>query len=151
MGFILRNGTTPPGLNGECRSEGWQEQEVSTDEVSPVIDRLVDGMVTAGYPDRDVFAVRLAVDEALSNAIQHAHRDDPSRAVRIGSLVETEQILLVIEDDGPGFDPESIPDPRAPENRERPGGRGVFLMRHYMTWVRYNERGNCVTLCRRRS
>jgi len=71
--------------------------------------------------------------------------------VRVASLVRPQQVLLVIEDEGLGFEPDELPDPLAPENLERACGRGVFLMRHYMTWVRFNDRGNCVTLCKRRS
>jgi serine/threonine-protein kinase RsbW len=71
--------------------------------------------------------------------------------VRVRYQVNAEQFLVEIEDEGPGFDPEGVADPLAPENLERPGGRGVFLMRHYMTWVSFNERGNCVTMCRRRT
>ena len=50
-----------------------------------------------------------------------------------------------------GFDPDGVPDPLAPGNLERPGGRGIFLMRHYMSWVQYNEIGNCVVMCKARS
>ena len=57
---------------------------------------------------------------------------------------------LEVKDEGKGFDPQRVPDPLAPVNLERPGGRGVLLMRHYMTWVRYNRRGNRVMLCKRR-
>jgi len=56
-----------------------------------------------------------------------------------------------VEDEGDGFNPSNVPDPREPEYRERPGGRGLLLMHNYMTWVRHNERGNCVTMCKGRS
>ncbi len=55
-----------------------------------------------------------------------------------------------IEDQGRGFQPEEVPDPFAPENLERPSGRGLVLMRNYMTSVRYNAAGNRVTMCRQR-
>ena len=55
------------------------------------------------------------------------------------------------EDEGPGFDPHQVPDPLAPENLEKSSGRGLLLMRTYMTWIRYNECGNQVTLCKQRS
>jgi serine/threonine-protein kinase RsbW len=57
-------------------------------------------------------------------------------------------MLVEIRDEGPGFDPDGLPDPLAPQNLERPGGRGVFLIRQYMTWVQFNETGNAVTLCK---
>jgi serine/threonine-protein kinase RsbW len=52
---------------------------------------------------------------------------------------------------GDGFDPDAVPDPLAPENLEKPSGRGLLLMRHYLTSVDFNEKGNHVTLCRCRS
>jgi serine/threonine-protein kinase RsbW len=65
--------------------------------------------------------------------------------------VTAERVLAEVEDEGPGVDPKSVPDPRDPENLERPGGRGLLLMRHYMSSVHYSGRGNVVTLCQYRS
>jgi len=70
--------------------------------------------------------------------------------VRLRYLLRPDYLLAEIEDQGPGFRLKDVPDPFAPENRERPCGRGLLLMRNYMTWVRFNDIGNCVTLCRRR-
>jgi serine/threonine-protein kinase RsbW len=71
--------------------------------------------------------------------------------VLIRYCADQEAILIEVEDEGPGFDPSKVPDPTLPENVARCGGRGLLLMRHYMTWVRYSGRGNRVTLCKRRS
>ena len=60
-------------------------------------------------------------------------------------------ILVKVEDQGPGFDPGQVADPLAPENLGRESGRGLLLMRSFLTCVRHNERGNRVTLCQRRS
>jgi serine/threonine-protein kinase RsbW len=57
----------------------------------------------------------------------------------------------MIEDEGPGFKPDELPDPRSEECLERACGRGVFLMRFYMTWVQFNERGNSVTMCKKKT
>jgi serine/threonine-protein kinase RsbW len=65
--------------------------------------------------------------------------------------VDAMRALAEVEDEGPGFDPRTVPDPRAPENLERPSGRGLLLMGHFATWIRYNPQGNCVALCRYRS
>ncbi|MCC6417814.1 MAG: ATP-binding protein [Gemmataceae bacterium] len=152
MTFILRTGATPPGVNGELFHEGWRQEDVSTvTDINPVIERLTQAMTDAGYASREAFSVRLALEEAIVNAIKHGHQGDCSKEVRVGYLVEPEQVLLVIEDEGPGFTPDDLPDPLAPENLERACGRGVFLIRHYMTWVRYNDSGNCVTMCKQRS
>jgi serine/threonine-protein kinase RsbW len=56
-----------------------------------------------------------------------------------------------VADEGAGFDANQVPDPALPENRTKPGGRGVMLMREFMTWIRFNNRGNRVTMCMHRS
>jgi serine/threonine-protein kinase RsbW len=105
----------------------------------------------SGFTKRDVFAVRLALDEALANAIQHGHGGDLTKAVQVRWRVSRRGVLLRVRDQGPGFDPSQIPDPLAPEALERESGRGLLLMRSSLTWVRYNRRGNAVTLCKRRT
>ncbi len=152
MDFVLDTKAAPAESNGASQKDGWREEAVCVaQDARPAIDRLVADMAQAGYLVRDLFAVRLAVDEALVNAIKHGHQGFSSKMVRLAYRVDPHQVLLVVEDEGPGFCPEQVPNPRAPEHRERAGGRGVFLMHHYMTWVRFNDRGNCVTMCRRRS
>jgi serine/threonine-protein kinase RsbW len=63
--------------------------------------------------------------------------------------VGPEEVLGEVEDEGPGFDPERVPDATAPENLEKSSGRGLLLMRRFTTWLRYHGRGNRVTLCKR--
>jgi serine/threonine-protein kinase RsbW len=132
-------------------SEWQRERLVATEQVSAIADRVVAAMETVGYSGRDVFGVRLALEEAVVNAIKHGHNYDTSKEVRIRFRVKPERVLIEVEDEGEGFDPHQVPDPRTPENLERPGGRGLLLMRSYLTWLRYNERGNVVTLCKCRS
>jgi serine/threonine-protein kinase RsbW len=108
-------------------------------------------MSALDYADRDIFGVRLALEEALVNALKHGHRCDPSKVARVRYQVTDERVLLEVEDEGPGFDPAAVPDPLTADGLGRPSGRGLLLMRHYLSWVRYNRRGNRVTLCRRRS
>jgi serine/threonine-protein kinase RsbW len=133
-------------------SPSWQPLTLrSTDEVAGCINALLDALRPLDYPERDLFGVRLALEEALINSIRHGHRNDAAKTVRMRFQATEQQMLVEIEDEGPGFDPEGVPDPLSPENLEKPGGRGVFLMRHYMTWVSFNESGNCVTMCYCRS
>jgi serine/threonine-protein kinase RsbW len=130
----------------------WHELTLHrTAEVTCCLNRLLDALRPLAYPERDLFAIRLALEEALVNAIRHGHRNDPAKTVRVRYQVSEQQLTVEVQDEGPGFDPDGVPDPLAPGNLERPGGRGVFLMRHYMTWVSFNEHGNTVTMCRRRS
>lgn len=94
-------------------------------------------------------AIRLALEEALMNAVIHGNQSDPSKKLRIDYEVGPSEVRIRIEDEGPGFDPTSLPDPTLPEYRQRPRGRGIFLMRHCMTQVHFLGRGNCVEMVRR--
>jgi serine/threonine-protein kinase RsbW len=116
-----------------------------------VIEAIAAAMAAARYPEKDRFAVRLALEEAIVNAIKHGHRGDPTKRVRVRYQVSPNRVLAEVRDEGAGFDPRRVPDPLAPENLDRPSGRGLLLMRSYVTWLRFNERGNCVTLCKARS
>jgi serine/threonine-protein kinase RsbW len=119
-------------------------------EMKAVLDLFLGELAAAGYSEKDLFSVRLVLEEAIVNAIRHGNKGDIRKHVRISYTVTPEHVLAEVEDEGTGFDPHQVPDPLAPENIDRPGGRGLFLMRHYTTWIRFNPRGNCVTLCRTR-
>jgi len=116
-----------------------------------VQERIATLLETFRYDSRDVFGVRLALEEALVNAIKHGNRMDPNKTVRINCEVAVHRVRIEIEDQGPGFDPEDVPDPTADENLERPCGRGIMLMRAFMTMIQYNPLGNLVILEKHRS
>jgi len=96
--------------------------------------------------EHDIFSIKLALEEALVNAIKHGNQMDRSKKVRIAYQLLPDRFQVQITDEGPGFDPSDVPDPTAFENLERPCGRGLMLMRHYMTEVAFNERGNDVIM-----
>jgi len=98
------------------------------------------------YSEKDIFGIRLALEEALVNAIKHGNQMDRAKKVHISYRVRAEHFEIVIADEGPGFDPDDVPDPTAPENLERCCGRGLMLMRHYMNEVKYSRRGNSVQM-----
>ncbi|MBX3448073.1 MAG: ATP-binding protein [Planctomycetaceae bacterium] len=116
-----------------------------------VQDRIIQRLEARGFTDRDVFGIRLSLEEALVNAIKHGNGMDPSKSVRVCCQIDTETVVVEIEDEGDGFQPEEVPDPTAEENLERPCGRGIMLMRAFMTRVEYSDHGKCVTLEKRRS
>lgn len=115
-----------------------------------VVEAVIASMQPHGYTESACFAVRLALDEALANAIRHGNGGDESKHVTIRFAVNSEQIDISICDEGEGFEPDAVPDPTLDENLERPCGRGVMLMRAYMTHVDFNDRGNCVRMIKRR-
>jgi serine/threonine-protein kinase RsbW len=98
------------------------------------------------FAEIDIFAIKLALEEALVNAIKHGNQMDRSKKVHVAYRVTAERFDIRIVDEGPGFDPEDVPDPTAPENLERPCGRGLLLMRHYMNHIEYVHPGNIVLM-----
>ena len=131
---------------------GGQEEVLrGLGEVTPAARRVEAAMAERGYPERDRFAVRLALEEALVNAVKHGNGNDPAKRVRLRWRLTPGWLMAEVEDEGKGFDPAAVPDPREPDGLGRPGGRGLLLMRHYLDGVSYNVRGNAVTLHKRRS
>ena len=100
----------------------------------------------ADWCEHDVFSVHLAVEEAIVNAIKHGNRHDASKQVRVACRVTPEKFWIEIIDEGSGFDPDQLPDPTADENLECPCGRGVLLMRNFMTRVEFSEQGKRVVM-----
>lgn len=90
--------------------------------------------------------IMIAVTESVNNAIRHGNKLDPSKNVKLCLQLNENQITFLIEDEGEGFDYNNLPDPTAPENIEKPGGRGIFLMKHLADEVSFKEKGKLVEL-----
>ena len=114
-------------------------------------ERIINVLESQSYSDHDLFGVLLALEEALVNAIKHGNGMDPDKQVHIDCRFEVDRVRIVIEDEGDGFDVEAVPDPTADENLDKPGGRGIMLMRAYMSEVEYLAPGNRVRMSYRRS
>lgn len=123
----------------------------STAEIPQILEPVVAAMAAQEFSEREVFGMRLSLEEALVNAIKHGHRFDPNKKVTVRYQVTRSTVEIDIEDEGPGFCLADVPDPLAPENLERDCGRGLLLMRSYLTSVRYNTRGNAVSLLKQRT
>jgi serine/threonine-protein kinase RsbW len=111
-----------------------------------VQERIINVLESQSYSDHDLFGVRLALEEALVNAIKHGNGMDPDKQVHIDCRFEVDRVRIVIEDEGGGFDLKAVPDPTDDENLERPGGRGIMLMRSFMNTIEYNDSGNRLVL-----
>jgi len=130
-------------------AEGCRERVHSAAEMARLIETITGMMAGAGHAEKDLFRVRLALEEAIVNAHKHGHEGDWTRPIVVDYHVSADGVVAEVEDQGAGFDPAEVADPLAPENLERSTGRGLFLMRTYMTGVCHNERGNRVCLCKR--
>jgi len=101
------------------------------------------------YCENAAFAIKLAVEEALINAIKHGNKLDPHKTVSVEASVTPTRAEIIIEDQGAGFDRTKVPDPRADENLERLHGRGILLMEAYMNKVQWLKGGRRVRMVRR--
>lgn len=129
-------------------SNSFTEIQIGSDfhQAKKVEDRIVTSAAKSGYDDDTIFALRLSVEEALSNAIRHGNLYDIHKKVDIRYSISPERIDIYVTDEGRGFDPGGVPDPTAPENLENPSGRGIMLMQAYMSQVEFNESGNQIHL-----
>jgi len=144
---VSRSSMTEFGLAGNSK----YAQVRSMLETRPVFDTVEAWMRFFGYPRKDIFAFRLALEEAVANALQHGNGGDRAKYVQITYAVLNDEAIAQVSDEGSGFDPQQVPDPLAGGKFVRAVGLGLFLMRAYTSWVSYNRQGNCVTLCRYRS
>lgn len=120
--------------------------------IEEVVDLLLRHCCSSGWLCRKLrFNLRVAVAEALANAIVAGNQEDRSKWVQVQAEVCGDQIRIEVTDQGPGFDPATIAPPLLPEELDRPNGRGLFLIKHLVDDVRFNEQGNsiCMTLRRR--
>ncbi|HEX8736232.1 MAG TPA: ATP-binding protein [Pyrinomonadaceae bacterium] len=91
----------------------------------------------------------IALDEAFVNAVKHGNKFDTQKNIKITAEVSTKEARFTIEDEGEGFDVAAIPDPCDPENLFKTSGRGVLFIYNIMDEVKYNERGNRLTMIKK--
>lgn len=103
------------------------------------------------YSDDAVFAVQLALEEALANAVKHGNRNDAAKSITVRYAVNEEKAVFVVRDEGGGFLPEDVPDCTAPDRLPLPNGRGIMLIRAYMDEVCFRDHGREVYFVKRRT
>ena len=145
--------------------------------ISPLVKHLQETVVLMGLcADGEEMQVGVALCEALNNALEHGNLEVSSdlkekdfaayagmmrqrclespyreRRIHVDARYDRREARFVIRDEGPGFDVASLPDPREPANLDRASGRGIFLIRAFMDEVEFNERGNEITMVKRRA
>ena len=116
-----------------------QGREQAEAEIMSVVAKL-------GFSEEARFSIRLAMEEAVVNAVKHGNRFDSTKKIFLRYSCNHKTFTLAVKDEGDGFDPSTVPDPTAPENLARPNGRGIMLMTAYMDRVTYSEKGNEVIM-----
>ena len=110
---------------------------------------IMDHVEKQKYDDQSTFAIRLALEEGLMNAIKHGNKLDPSKTVEIEAKVTAKGTEITIEDQGKGFHREEVPDPCSDENLLKCSGRGILLMEAYMDKVEYSNGGRRVRMIKK--
>jgi serine/threonine-protein kinase RsbW len=109
-----------------------------------LIDQAMEQLETTEWSSKEKFAINMALEEALVNAVQHGNDSDSNKKVHFVCSLNGDLIYVRIEDEGPGFDPEAIPDPTDAEHILDNHGRGVLLIKNFVTRVRWNDKGNVI-------
>jgi serine/threonine-protein kinase RsbW len=114
-----------------------------------VQEKILSDIERRGFNEQTRFAIKLALEEALINAIKHGNRFDPRKEVHVEATITPEEALIIVEDEGPGFDRSSVPDPTLRENVEKCSGRGILLIEAYMNQVQWTNGGRCLRMIKR--
>jgi serine/threonine-protein kinase RsbW len=119
----------------------------SSVESMNLVEALVDQVCSDLLVNEDMYGnILIAVTEATNNAIIHGNGKDSSKAVRLYVDKDADGLVFSIEDQGDGFDFSKLPDPTAPENIEKPDGRGIFLMRNLADKIEFLNNGSKVNI-----
>ena len=113
---------------------------------------LAEALMKLDLDEDTSHAIGMAVREAVANAIQHGNQAVPQKRVEIDFGIEDGEVVIRVSDEGEGFDPEAVEDPRSADNLLRPNGRGIFFMNRFMDEIDYSfrdEGGTVVTMRKR--
>ena len=124
--------TLQAGLSIQSKLENLELVQMVLEETMVRLD--VEGKVS--------YEVGMAVREAVANAIEHGNRSQPDKKVVVELDLLPGELVVRISDEGGGFDPDRVGDPRAPVNLLKPGGRGILFMREFMDEIDYTFHGN---------
>lgn len=112
-----------------------------------IIESFIDNARESFEINDDIYGnIMISVTECISNAIIHGNQHDKTKLVHLELFIEDELLRFVIEDEGPGFDMNQLKDPTEPENLEKTGGRGIFLIKHLTDEVKFEEEGRKTVL-----
>ncbi|MCE9605399.1 MAG: ATP-binding protein [Planctomycetia bacterium] len=117
-----------------------------TAEAKRILESILARLEGENWFPHDIFGVHLALEEALVNAVKHGNRMDEAKSVHVECKLSPERLYIRIRDEGPGFKIDDVPDCTEEENLDKCSGRGIMLMRNFMSFVEYNDVGNMVTM-----
>ncbi|MSR29518.1 MAG: ATP-binding protein [Phycisphaerales bacterium] len=131
-------------------TQGDREGSIDLVEESRAIEaiqRRIDAVLAElNYAEQARFGIRLSLEEAIMNGFHHGNQKDPRKSLTVRWVVTPEVATFHVTDQGEGFDPDAIPDPTLDENLEIPSGRGIMLIRTYMSGATYHAPGNHIEM-----
>ncbi|WP_340152885.1 ATP-binding protein [uncultured Marivirga sp.] len=112
-----------------------------------IVESFIDNAKEKFDLDDDIYGnIMIAVTESVNNAIIHGNQGNKDKNVFLSLTMEENTIVFNVSDEGKGFDYNALPDPTAPENIDKPGGRGIFLMKALSDELSFEEEGKKVKL-----
>jgi len=112
-----------------------------------IVENTVDTITRDACINKENYGkIMVSVMEAVNNAIIHGNKSDEKKFVDIEIILENSSMIVTVGDQGKGFRPAEVPDPTEPENIERVNGRGIFLMSRLADKIKFNKKGNRVTM-----
>jgi len=112
-----------------------------------IIESFIDNAKEKFELEDDIYGnIMIAVTESVNNAIKHGNKSEKDKNVSLQIIFDETNIKFIIDDEGPGFDYNNLPDPTAPDNLEKVGGRGIFLMKHLADDIVFHNNGSRVEL-----
>ncbi len=126
------------------------EQQLSFSSKSEnlnLVEKLIDDVCAKNNVNEDYYGnILIAITEAVNNAIHHGNKSNPDKSVSVHYNSEGDKLFFTIQDEGPGFDYDNLPDPTDPQNIEKPHGRGVFLMKNLSDKIDFFDGGSTVKI-----
>lgn len=112
-----------------------------------IIESFIDNAREKFAINEDIYGnIMISVTECVTNAIVHGNKLDRDKVVDMELHLDDDQIKFVVMDQGKGFDYDHLADPTAPENLEKSGGRGIYIMKHLCDDVKFEDQGRKTVL-----
>jgi len=150
--FFLRQGVEKRTMT--TVEWGWSHDcsfPSGMDTAHSLIDTIMGKLQGTEWSSKEQFAINLALEEALVNAVQHGNRSDPSKNVHFSCKLTRSLAKFRVEDEGDGFDPSAVPDPTDDDHILIASGRGVLLIKGFVSRVWWNDKGNVLEFEKDRS
>ena len=143
-----RRGVGPLSIKGAGNGTLAFTFPSNVDEAHDVRRKILDAAKVHGFAGESLFALQIALEEALINAVKHGNQLDPRKKIHVEARVNDRRAEIIIEDEGPGFDRSAVPDPTVDDNLHKCSGRGILLIEAYMNEVKWERGGRRLRMIR---